>query len=145
MVNYSNSKIYTIRSYSTDMVYIGSTTQSLSVRMAEHRCDYKRYLAGKFNNVTSFEIVKFDDAYIELLEDYPCNSTEQLHKREGELIRNTKCVNKNIAGQGKKEYWEAHTEQKKAYDKQYYNDHREQRSSYNKKYWEAHKEQIPCP
>ena len=141
MVNYGNSKIYAIRSYATDNVYIGSTTQPLSKRMVVHRGHYKLYLAGKFRYMTSFELIKCGDAYIELLEDYPCENNEQLHRREGELIRNTACVNMRIAGQSKKEYWEAHVEQRKANNKKNYDAHAEQRRSYGKQYYDAHAEQ----
>ena len=37
MPNYQNGKIYCIRSHQTDNIYIGSTTQKLCVRMAEHK------------------------------------------------------------------------------------------------------------
>ena len=31
---------------------------------------------------------------IELVENYPCNSKEELEKKEGEYIKNNECVNK---------------------------------------------------
>lgn len=98
MNKFLKAQIYTIRSYQTDDIYIGSTTQLLCRRFADHKNNYKRYLAGKYNNVTSFKIIKYTDAYIELLEEFPCETKDQLHKREGELIRLHKCINKNIAG-----------------------------------------------
>ena len=100
-MDYSNGKIYTIRSFQTDKYYIGSTTTSLAKRFSCHKFDYKN---GR--SISSSEIVKFDDAYIELLEDYPCGSKNELNKREGQLIRQYKneCVNNNIAGRTDKEY-----------------------------------------
>ena len=106
MVNYENSKIYTIRSHQTDMIYIGSTTQPLSKRLVGHKSKYKMYLNKKYNYVTSFEIIKYDDCYIELLENYPCDNKEQLHKIEGEYIRKLDCLNKVIPGRTKKQYRE---------------------------------------
>ena len=54
-----NGKIYSIRSYETDAIYIGSTKQQkLCKRMVNHKTDYKRYLNGKKHYVTSYEIVK---------------------------------------------------------------------------------------
>jgi hypothetical protein len=97
MVNYQLGKIYTIRSSKTEDIYIGGTCQSLAKRFGEHKGKYKR---GK--GCSSKEIFKhgIDDTYIELLELYPCNSKEELEKREGELIRasNEKCINqiKNV-------------------------------------------------
>ena len=46
----------------------------------------------------------FDDFYIELYENYPCNSKEELNKREGEVIREIGTLNSNIAGRTKEEY-----------------------------------------
>ena len=62
---YSNGKIYTIRSPSTDKIYIGSTIEKyLSSRLNGHNALYKRFLNGKDNNMTSFELIKLGDAYI---------------------------------------------------------------------------------
>ena len=105
MTDYSNSKIYSIRSYQTNDIYIGSSSQTLSRRLTFHRANYKRYLDGKYHYVTSFEILKHDDYYIELLEIYPCKNNMELHKREGELIRqNDNAINKVIPGRTRKEY-----------------------------------------
>ena len=83
MPNYQNGKLYTIRSHQTDKVYVGSTVQELSVRMAGHRSDFKGYTKGGTNYVTSFELLKYNDAYIELIELYPCNSKVELDRGEG--------------------------------------------------------------
>src|SRR3989304_4474270 len=132
MVNYQKGKIYAIRSYTTDMVYIGSTTQPLSRRLSKHRSNYKRFLAGKYNNVTSFELIKHGDAYIELVEDYPCDRKDQLLKREGELIRETNCINRYVAGRSDKE----NKDHKKAYNKAYRDAHK----AYDKTYYDTHKD-----
>ncbi|MEG7772332.1 hypothetical protein U2088_15460, partial [Listeria monocytogenes] len=59
----------------------------------------------KYHYVSSYEIVKFDDCYIELVELFPCGSKIELQKREGEIIRQTeKCVNKRIDGRTRAEY-----------------------------------------
>jgi hypothetical protein len=100
MVNYQNGKIYSIRSFQTNIIYIGSTTQKLSTRMAEHRSRFKK---NKFY-CTSYEILKYDDAYIELLENCPCENKEELYKREGELQRENSCVNERIAGRSDKQW-----------------------------------------
>jgi GIY-YIG catalytic domain len=114
---YNNSMIYTIRSPATDKYYIGSTTQILCKRFSDHNINYKSYLKGTSNFMTSFKIIELGDSYIELLELYPCNLKAELHKREGELIREHKanCVNRNIAGRAKKEYRIDNIEKSKAY------------------------------
>jgi hypothetical protein len=105
MIDYSKGKIYTIRSHQTDKIYIGSTTQPLSERFRDHKKKFKYWKDGRGSNyVSSYEILKYDDAYIELLEDCDCERKEQLHKREGALIREMDCVNKLIAGRTDKEY-----------------------------------------
>jgi hypothetical protein len=135
---YQNGKIYTIRSYTTDKYYIGSTTQPLPKRLYEHKKHYITHLAGKQNFITSYEIIKNNDCYIELLELFPCNSKMELEKREGELIREhlDNVVNKYVAGRTLKEYYSdnrnAILEKKKNYNeenkdkiKQYYEDNKE--------------------
>ena len=104
MPNYQNGKIYCIRSHQSDQIYIGSTTQPLSARFRNHRAEYRHYLKGKRNRTSSFDIIKHTDAYIELIELYPCNCKEELLRQEGKFIRKMDCVNKLVAGRTKREY-----------------------------------------
>ena len=127
--NYQNGKIYTIRSHQTDKYYIGSTmVKTLAQRLGGHTAKYKRYLRGnRDDSITSFEILKYDDYYIELLENYPCSNKEQLRKREGELIRQYKSeiVNLNIAGRTQKEWTTENDEKVKHYKKEHYTNYRQ--------------------
>jgi DNA anti-recombination protein RmuC len=77
--------------------------------------------------MTSFKILEYDDdAYIELIEEYPCESKMQLNKREGEVMRNTpNCVNRCIAGRTDKEYREDTREKKKEYLRKYREENRD--------------------
>jgi hypothetical protein len=88
---YFKGKIYTIRSFKTDKIYIGSTTQLLHKRFYQHMDSFRR------GNMccSSSEIIKYGDAYIELLESYPSFTKEELTKKERECIRKNKdiCVN----------------------------------------------------
>ena len=93
MVNYQNGKIYAIRSFATDKYYIGSTCNPLHKRLYQHKSDKN---SAKNRYRTSFEIVKYDDCYIELLEEFSCENKNQLQKREGELIRESKSDVVNI-------------------------------------------------
>ena len=86
MPNYLNGKIYEIRSHQTEQVYIGSTVERLSARMSKHRADFKRYKAGKMNYITSFKMLDYPDAYIELVEKHPCLCREELERLEGQHI-----------------------------------------------------------
>jgi hypothetical protein len=86
---YQNGKIYTIRSHNFDKYYIGSTCIRLSQRFYAHEKTRKDFLkTGNKRHSTSCNMVlEKGDCYIELLENFPCNSKEELRKREGELIR----------------------------------------------------------
>ena len=107
-MEFQNGKIYTIRSFQTEKYYIGSTNhKTLSQRLSKHKGSYREWLKDKKKYITSFEILKYDDYYIELLELYPCNLKAELHKREGELIRLHKdsLVNMCIPCRTHKEYY----------------------------------------
>ena len=41
---YHDGKIYALRSFQTPLYYVGSTTQTLSRRLAGHRRDYKNHI-----------------------------------------------------------------------------------------------------
>jgi hypothetical protein len=126
-MDYKNGKIYTIRSYQTDDIYIGSTTQTLTKRLSTHKGDFKRWKNGKRHYTTSYEIIKYGDAYIELLELCPCDTKMELCRREGELIRSMDCVNKEIAGRTPKEYYQENKEKIKERNKEYRDDNNEMR------------------
>jgi len=120
MVNYSNGKIYKIESIAGEgEIYIGSTTkQYLCQRMDEHRRSYRRWKEGKTNKTMSFDI--FDNFGVEncqiiLLENCPCESKDELTKREAHYIKSLKCVNKNIANRNQKQYYEDNKEKLKTY------------------------------
>jgi hypothetical protein len=132
-MNYNNSKIYCIRSDLTDKYYIGSTIQPLSKRLYEHKKHYKKYLDNKYNYVSSFEILQLEKYYIELLELCPCNSKEELLKKEGEYIRKYKneIVNKNIPCRTEKEWRNENKERLK-----------ENQDKISKKWYENHKEEL---
>ena len=104
MPDYKQGKVYCLRSHQTDDVYIGSTIQPLHKRLYGHKVSYKRWKEGKFGCLTSFEIIKHDDCYIELLEECPCDNKNQLERREGQLIRELDCVNKVVAGRTKQQW-----------------------------------------
>ena len=140
MPDYSKGKIYSIRSHLTTDVYIGSTTDTLPKRLFNHKREYKQWLNVKKHYYTSYKIIEKDpeNCYIELVELYPCNSKIELHRREGEIIRATTCVNKNIAGRTKKEYEKDNKEQKK----QFYDNNKQQINEISKQFYESNKQQI---
>jgi len=143
MPNYQNGKIYSIRSHLTTDIYIGSTIETLSNRLSQHKKYYENWLNKKTNYTSSFKIIEKDDeCYIELIELYPCNSRIELCRREGEIIRNTICVNKNIAGRTKKQYREEHKEILAEKEKIRYNNNKQQINERTKQYYENNKQII---
>ncbi len=125
-------RIYKIVSSECDGCYIGSTTQQLSRRLSDHKNDYKRYLAGKYCYVTSFEILKFVDANIKLIHEGVFDSKKDLEQFEGEMIRTTpNAVNKVIVGRTAQEY-----------NQQYYQNNREAIHECHQQYYQDNREAI---
>lgn len=91
MDKYNNGKIYKL--VSGDLIYIGSTTQDLTERLRHHLVNYKAYLEGKNDYITSFLILANDDYEIILIENYPTQTRSELLLREQYWIDNTNCVN----------------------------------------------------
>ena len=133
---YNSSLIYTIRSHQTNKYYIGSTTQSLSRRLGKHHVNYKKYLKDNTKYISSFEILKYSDYYIELLLAYPCNNKDELHRKEGEMIRQYKSdlVNIFIAGRTHKEYYEDNKIEIVEKRKEYTQDNKEHIAEQKKQY-----------
>ena len=108
-IDYSKGKIYKIWSSHTDEIYIGSTTKEyLSQRLTSHKEKYVQWVKSEHKYYTSFAIMKFNDYAIELIENYPCKSKDELMAREGFYIRLNKdmCVNKMIPTRTDAEYRE---------------------------------------
>ena len=97
-------KIYSIKSKQVGDIYVGSTCDTLKGRFSKHKSSYKKYLTDGKKYVCAFEILKYSDAYIELIEDYNCGSRKELTKREGEFMIKFNSVNKCIGGRTRKEY-----------------------------------------
>jgi predicted GIY-YIG superfamily endonuclease len=89
--------IYIIKSKHTDMVYIGSTRRPLKTRFTHHKTAHKKWLNNTYPYVTAFEILKHDDAFIELLETVSCRNDVELKQKERQYYEKYKpnCINKN--------------------------------------------------
>jgi len=152
-MDYKNAKIYKIIDIGYTKMYIGSTTQPLYKRLSKHKCDYKRWKNGKLTKkITSFDLFDefgIENCKIELVEEFKCENKEQLHKKEGEHIKNNICVNKFIAGRTRKEYNEVNKDKIKERKNQYYEANKERQKAYHKankeqqkSYREVNKEKI---
>ncbi len=145
MSKYKSGKIYTIRyKQDNDLVYVGSTTQELCRRMINHRYDCRN---ERCKNMILYKTINeksngcWDDWYIELYEDFPCERREQLLKREGEIIREIGTLNQIVSGRTHKEYFEENKEKVKQYQKKYKEKNQENIKEKNKIYSEKTKDQ----
>ena len=112
---YKNGKIYTLRCYKTEdnkfidvsnYIYVGSTCNPLYKRFYIHKqaaLDSNKYKSKLYETMRE---TFFNYNYIwkiELYENFPCSSRNELLKREGEIIRLLKpFLNSNIAGRKEK-------------------------------------------
>ena len=150
MVNYQTGKIYKLWSPSKNLVYIGSTTQTLPRRLTKHLSGYKAYNKDNTKNyMTSYLVLDCGDYKIELLEDYACNNKQQLDKKEGDYIKNNECVNKKISGRTHKEYNIDNAEKIKKYridnidkTKQYYKENTDKIKEQQKQYYIINADKI---
>ena len=142
MPDYSKGKIYTLRCCTDNtLIYVGSTTQSLAVRLGGHK---KNSRQESHKNRLIFKTINddWDNWYIELYELYPCSCREELHKREGEIIRLIGNLNKIIAGRTDKEYREDNKEHLKKHKKEHYENNKEKKAEYGKIYREQNKDKV---
>ena len=140
MVNYNLGKIYKLSSLKTNSIYVGSTAQYyLSDRLSSHVNDFGKWLDG-YQYTSSFEMIKYGDTIITLLESYPCESKAELNAKEREWLLKLReeglvCVNSQIP-QGiqasSREEWLA----------KYREQNKEKRSAYNAQYAKDHAERI---
>ena len=133
-MEYKNGKIYSIRNSIDDDVYIGSTTQPLSKRFFWHKQGMKCKKSYNYKLYQKMRELGEENFYIELIELCPCNSKEELRKREGEITRETGTLNAYIAGRTKKEYYKETIDEHKERRRTDYKEHKEERLEYCRNY-----------
>jgi hypothetical protein len=114
----------------------------LTERLSKHKSQLKSHKKGNAGRLTSFKILKYPDAYIELLERCPCDTIEELQQKEGEWIRNSDCVNRKVAGRTRTEYLDEKKEYFQQKSKEYYEANKEAKKAYARKYGQENKEKI---
>ena len=140
-------KIYKIVSSQTDKIYIGSTKQKLGNRLSGHKTSYKAWL--KDNNhyyLTSFEILKFNDYAIELIESCIYIDNFERDTKEGHYIKLNKliCVNKRIETRTPKEYLQDNQETIKHYRDYHREEMKQYRQNNKEKISERKSKQHIC-
>ena len=145
MPNYQLSKIYRIEPNNSDCdgdVYYGSSCEPyLSRRIDGHRSAYKRWLNGKNSKVMVYELFEkygVENCSIVLVENFSCDSKEELHAREKFYIKNNKCVNKNIPLRRDKEYREDNIDKIKQYSK----NNADKIKKYKKEYYDKNADKV---
>jgi hypothetical protein len=91
--NYSQGQIYKLYNEDCNDVYIGSTTRSLCLRKKAH-IDHNTVGRKSYGDIFSTDNYK-----IEKMEDFPCESSVQLRKREREILELTKSMGYNVCNQ----------------------------------------------
>jgi group I intron endonuclease len=85
-VDYSKGLIYGIYCKNNNDLYIGSTTN-----MTKRWWSHKSCIKNKYENHTKLYKTMAENGienyYIELIENYPCNSKKELERREGQIQR----------------------------------------------------------
>jgi hypothetical protein len=130
------------------LVYIGSTCEKrLSTRLSHHVAHYKKNLNEKYSYTSSYEIIKNGNYEICLIENYPCDNSDELRMRERFYKESNECVNivnpirliEDEKNSGKK-YYEENKEAIKLSHKRYYEENREKMHIHSKKYREENRE-----
>src|SRR5271157_1330927 len=138
-------KIYKIENMNEpEKFYIGGTSLPLSERLKCHRSDSKRRnyffyqevnLCGGWKNFT-----------IQLVENFPCNSKDELRKEEDRFIVELNPYYNTsrafITDEERKEYRTKYNEEHKEDMAKYYEEHKEQITKKQAKYYQENKEQI---
>ena len=131
-------RIYKITSLQTEKIYIGSTTTALNKRLSKHKSGYKRYQNGKYRNTSSYEIIKYPDAIIELIEEKEFKDKQDMLFKERHYIEMFECVNKLIPIRTNEEMKES----RKISDNKYNTNNKEKIKESNRKYRIENKEKI---
>jgi group I intron endonuclease len=139
---YDNGKIYKLWSLETNEIYVGSTVQPLHKRLYEHRSKARQTPCSRviYQEMNSLGIDSFS---IELIEDYPCKSLNELHRREGHWIRELRAtLNKFVAGRTGKEYREENKDKIHTYRKSWVQSNTEKLNEYRNEYNELNKDNL---
>ena len=138
---YQRGKIYKIVDSGYNKCYYGSTINLLCQRIATHRERYKKNIL-ECSVKEMFDEYGVDNCKIELVENYPCNSKEELLMREGYHIKNNECINKQIAGRTQKDRYLENKEHILKKAKENYEKNKELKKQKSKEYYEKNKEEI---
>ena len=146
MVNYKNGKIYKIVNDCDDEIYVGSTTRTLCERMAHHRFDAKRANSRVYKK---FSVLGVEHFRIILVENFSCNSKEELCAREEHwrtqlnATLNTQSCHTGIDDKTYKAQWyEQRKDDINKARKEHYANNKDEFLQKNKEYREKNREKV---
>jgi uncharacterized membrane protein len=131
---------YKITCLETKRVYVGSTTQTITLRLQKHESDYRRYLNGRSHFTTSFTIIEKNNYSIQLIDTVVCTDKKHRNTLERLHILNNDCVNRNQPGRECKQWQSDNKEKLREYIKQYNQENKEKIQRYQQEYREENKE-----
>lgn len=137
MAEQIEGKIYKIVNIlDSDKFYIGGTSLSLSRRLSFHKSRSKERDSFFYEEVKR---LGWNNFRIELIEDYPCDSKEDLRKEEDRFIKELNPYYNTLRAFLTEE---ERKENKAQIMTQYRKDHKEEISQIEAQYHKDHKEQI---
>ena len=156
MVNYQNGKIYKLVNNSDDEIYVGSTCNPLYKRKGGHK--RKAKIQPNREVYKHLNEVGWENVEIILIENFSCNSKDELHRRERYWIDTlnpslnkvipTRTLsewieeNKEVISQKQKEFRESNKEVISQKAKEYRELNKEELSQKRKEYYHNNKEAI---
>lgn len=94
----NTGRIYIIRSTCTTDVYIGSTDETLRLRLQYHEANFRSHLNEKHGYCTSYKLICQDDYRIELLQAMQFDDKSELVAVEQQYINaDPNAVNKHLS------------------------------------------------
>jgi hypothetical protein len=146
MAKYLNGKIYMITTQHNCKIYIGSTIQTLEERLKDHKTRYNLWKTDNTRQtfLSSFELLDFDDYKIELIENFPCDTEQELYKREGFYMKLHRpfIVNIHILTRTQQEWRDEHKPLKQGINKKYYEENKEYIKEQHKQYIADNQEKV---
>jgi hypothetical protein len=142
-------RIYKIIHNQSNIVYVGSTFNTLRDRWKVHKQAYTKYLKGKGDTISIYPYFKdfsIENFKIVLIKEYDVVDKKHLYVYEALWIYKLKSVNKifpfHINKIYRKEYRKANLEKIKKYQKSYQEKNKEEINLYQKDYRTKNKEKL---
>lgn len=98
--------------------------------------------AQKYHHLSSFDVLQFEDATIDLIEEFPCSTKADLLSREGFWITELDAINERVAGRGYQQYYKDNKQRILEREQKYRDKHKNEKHARDALYRKSHKEQV---